>query len=88
MIYVGIDPSLNRPGLAVLDASGKPLLVTSLSVSRKCRGAERLHGHWAWVWQSLKGVAAPLACGLEQALGRVAAQVVEHCPTGALTWDG
>jgi len=48
-LYVGIDPSLNRPGLALLDAAGKVLLATAFSVGRNTRGAERLaqNGRWA-----------------------------------------
>ena len=47
-LYVGIDPSLNRPGLALLEESGKVLLATAFSVGRKTVGAERLalNGRW------------------------------------------
>lgn len=35
-------------------------MITSLSVSRKSRGAERLHGHWEWVRQSLNAFSETL----------------------------
>lgn len=48
-LYVGIDPSLNRPGLALLEESGKVLLATAFSVGRKTVGAERLARNGRWM---------------------------------------
>jgi Holliday junction resolvasome RuvABC endonuclease subunit len=52
-LYVGIDPSLNRPGLALLDDTGKVLLATGFSVGRDTRGAKRLFENGRWVESSL-----------------------------------
>jgi Holliday junction resolvasome RuvABC endonuclease subunit len=52
-LYVGIDPSLNRPGLALLDASGKVILAAAFSVGRNTRGAERLAQNSRWLTAQL-----------------------------------
>lgn len=48
-LYVGIDPSLNRPGLAVLNNTGKTLIATAFSVGRYTKGASRLHQNASWL---------------------------------------
>ncbi len=42
MLFLGIDQSLSRPGIVVLDAEGALLFGECLSVSAKLRGGERL----------------------------------------------
>ena len=53
-IYVGVDPSLNQPGLAVLDQDGNTLLATSLIVRRGVRGSQRLSTLSHWLSDMLK----------------------------------
>lgn len=47
MIYIGIDPSLTRPGLAVLNEDGSLGVVSSLA-TKKLRGGERLAAIYNW----------------------------------------
>lgn len=47
-VYVGVDPSLNRPGLAILKNGLEVEFLNALSVSRKLRGAERLATLFSW----------------------------------------
>ncbi len=42
MLYLGIDQSLAKPGVVILDAEGALLLAECLSVGAKVRGGERL----------------------------------------------
>jgi Holliday junction resolvasome RuvABC endonuclease subunit len=47
-VYIGVDPSLNRPGLAILKNGLEIEFLNALSVSRKLRGAERLATIFSW----------------------------------------
>ena len=53
-LYVGVDPSLTKPGLAILNKIGSVLFVGSLSVGQNTRGGERLQQLFDWVRQQLK----------------------------------
>ena len=59
-LYVGVDPSLTSPGLAVVDAAGKVLFADSFSVRRDVRGAARLVANEAWASETLSKLAKPL----------------------------
>lgn len=60
-LYVGIDPSLNRPGLAVLSADGKTLVATAFSVGRHTRGAARLHQNASWLTATIQSLQIDVA---------------------------
>lgn len=49
MVYVGLDCSLRKPGLAVVNELGRPLYVDSLSVADDIRGSRRLYTIHAWI---------------------------------------
>lgn len=55
MVYYGLDCSLRKPGLAVVNELGRPLYVDSLSVADAIRGSRRLHTIYAWILSILKG---------------------------------
>lgn len=42
MLFLGIDQSLNHPGLVVIDDGGAVRVAAALKVSEKCKGAARL----------------------------------------------
>lgn len=59
-LYVGVDPSLTKPGLAILNKIGSALFVGSLSVSQNTRGAARLARIFDWVQHELKPFCRPI----------------------------
>lgn len=59
-LYVGIDPSLTKPGLAILNKIGSVLFVGSLSVGQNVRGAARLQRLFDWARQQLKPFQRPV----------------------------
>lgn len=72
-LYVGIDPSLNRPGLSLLDETGKVILATAFSVGRSTRGAQRLTENANW-----------LSAGLLSATGKVLGACIEGPSLGSV----
>lgn len=54
-LYVGVDPSLRSPGLAILDATGAKVMAGSFSVGRATRGSERISENAAWARTQLEG---------------------------------
>ena len=60
-LYVGIDPSLNRPGLGVVSQDGTVKLATSFSVGRSVRGASRLHQNAEWLGETLQRIDGKIA---------------------------
>jgi len=46
--FVGIDQSLNEPGLVIIDVDGVLVVAAALKVVARCRGARRLHTLAAW----------------------------------------
>ena len=59
-LYVGVDPSLTKPGLAILNKIGSVLFVGSLSVGQNSRGAARLQQLYDWVRQQLRPFSRPV----------------------------
>lgn len=55
-----MDPSLTKPGLAILNKIGSALFVGSLSVGQNTRGTERLARIFDWVQKELKPYARPI----------------------------
>lgn len=46
--FVGVDQSLNEPGLVVLSEDGALVVAAALKVVARCRGAQRLHTLASW----------------------------------------
>lgn len=59
-VYVGVDPSLNRPGLAIVKNGVEIEFASALSVGRKLRGADRLSSIFGWASAHLKFAPAEL----------------------------
>lgn len=57
MNYVGIDPSLTSPGLAILDTDGEVRGLSNL-VTRDLRGGARLEAIYDWAFSYLKDLPA------------------------------
>jgi crossover junction endodeoxyribonuclease RuvC len=66
MLYLGIDQSLQSPGLAIVDEQGKAIQVSHLSVSEKKRGVERLATIVAWVTTNVRLSIAQQGCLVAQ----------------------